>query len=57
MIKVGDKVKYVGPDMVTYETGKLYEVTGYNKELDAYQVMSELDEAYYLSASDLEEVK
>lgn len=57
MIKVGDKVKYVGPDMVTYETGKLYEVTGYNKELDAYQVTSELDEAYYLSASDLEEVK
>lgn len=57
MIKVGDKVKYVGPDMVTYETGKLYEVTGYNEVLDAYHVMSELDEAYYLSASDLEEVK
>ena len=57
MIKVGDKVKYVGPDMVAFETGKTYKVTGYNKELDAYKVMSELDEDYYLSESDLEEIK
>ena len=35
MIKVGDKVKYIGPDMVAFETGKSYKVTGYNKELDA----------------------
>ena len=56
MIKVGDKVKYVGPDYVAYENGKLYEVTGYNKKHDAYKVMSELGEDYYLSKEDLQEV-
>ena len=57
MIKVGDKVKYIGPDMVAFETGKSYKVTGYSKELDAYKVMSELDEDYYLGITDLEEIK
>ena len=57
MIKVGDKVKYVGPDLVAYETGKIYEVVGYDKELDAYAVMSELDEAYLLAVENLEEIQ
>lgn len=57
MIKVGDKVRYIGPDMVAYEKGKVYEVTSYDKELDAYAVMSELDESYCLSKEDLEEIK
>lgn len=57
MIKVGDKVKYVGPDLVAYETGKTYEVTGYSEKLKAYKVMSELDEDYYVSIEDLEELK
>lgn len=57
MIKVGDKVRYVGPDLVAYETGKIYEVVGYDKELDAYAVMSELDEAYLLAVENLQEIQ
>ena len=57
MMKAGDKVRYVGPDLVAYETGKIYEVTGYDEELDAYAVMSELDEAYLLAAENLEEIQ
>lgn len=57
MIKVGDTVKYIGPDMVAFEKGKTYKVTGYNKQLDAYKVMSELDDDYYLSIEDLQEIK
>ena len=57
MIKVGDKVRYVGPDLVAYETGKIYEVTGYDEELDAYGVMSELGESYLLGKLDLQELK
>ena len=57
MIKVGDKVKYIGDDLVTYRKGKTYEVTAYDKELDMYGVMSELGEDYYLDPEVLEEVK
>ncbi len=57
MIKVGDKVRYMGPDLVAYETGKIYEVTGYDEELDAYGVMSELGESYLLGKLDLQELK
>ena len=58
MIKVGDKVKYVGVDLVAYEKGKIYEVTGeYNAKLNAYKVMSELDEDYYVSKEDIEEIQ
>ena len=57
MIKVGDKVRYVGPDLVAYETGKIYEVTGYDEELDAYGVMSELGESYLLGKLALQELK
>lgn len=57
MIKIGDKVKYIGPDMVAYRTGKVYEVTAYDDELEMYGVMSELGEDYYLDPEVLEEVK
>lgn len=57
MIKVGDTVRYVGPDMVTYRKGKTYKVTAYDKELDMFGVMSELDEDYYVDTDCLEEVK
>lgn len=56
-IKVGDKVKYIGPDLVAYTKGKTYKVTAYDKELDAYGVMSNLDEDYYVAKEYLEEVK
>ena len=56
MFKAGDKVRYLGPDLVTYETGKIYEVTGYDKELDAYGVMSELGESYYLGDEYLQDL-
>lgn len=57
MIKVGDTVKYVGPDMVTYKKGKTYKVTAYDAELDMFGVMSELDKDYYVDTECLEEVK
>lgn len=57
MIKVGDNVRYVGPDIVTYKQGKIYKVTAYDEELDMYGVMSELDEDYYVDKECLEEVK
>ena len=58
MIKVGDTIKYIGPDLVAYNKGKTYKVTaGYDKELKAYGVMSELGEDYYVAKEYLEEVK
>ena len=57
-VKAGDKVRYVGEDLVAYEKGKVYEVTAdYDEELEAYGVMSELGEDYYVGAEFLEEVK
>lgn len=55
MIRVGSKVKYVGPDTIAYQKGKDYEVTGYDDELDLYEVMSELDESYLLDKKVLKE--
>ena len=54
MIKKGSKVKYVGETNGAYENGKIYEVRGYDKELDAYGVMSDLDEVYCVAKEDLE---
>lgn len=56
-IKVGDKVRYIGPDLVAYHKGKIYEVTAYDEEIDEYGVMSELGEDYCVAKEDLEEVK
>lgn len=57
MIKKGSKVRYTGPDLVAYETGKIYTVMRHKKGTDMYSVMSELDEAYYLPIDYLEEVE
>ena len=56
MIEAGKKARYIGPDLVAYETGKEYEVVGYDAKLDLYAVMSELDEAYLIAEEYLEEV-
>ena len=56
MLKKGSKVKYVGETNGAYENGKIYEVVGYDSELNAYGVMSDLGEAYCVSEDDLEEV-
>ena len=56
MLKQGSKVRYIGETNGAYENGKIYEVVGYDKELDAYGVMSDLDEAYCVAEDDLEEV-
>ena len=49
------KVKYIGPDLVTLEKDKIYDVL--DVKHDTYQVMSELDEAYYVPKNLFEEVK
>lgn len=38
------KVKYIGPDMVTLEKGKTYDVISVEKGW--YRIMTELDEDY-----------
>lgn len=57
MIQKGSKVKYIGKTNGAYENGKIYEVVGYDKELDAYGVMSDLGEAYCVAREDLEELQ
>ena len=41
-------VRYIGPDLVTYELGKTYTILGYNKKFDMYGVMSDLDDEIYM---------
>ena len=57
MFKEGSKVKYIGETNGAYENGKIYTVEGYDDELEAYGVMSDLDEVYCVAPEDLEEVK
>ena len=57
ILKEGTKVKYIGEDCVTYRKGKIYTIEGYDEDLEAYGVMSELGEAYCLDPDVLEEVK
>ena len=56
MLQKGSKVKYLGETNWAYENGKIYEVYGYDRELDAWGVMSEVGEIYALGEEDLEEV-
>lgn len=56
MIQKGSKVKYVGESNWAYTNGEIYEVYGYDPELDAYGVMSDVDEIYAVGEEDLEEV-
>ncbi len=56
-IKPGSKVKYLGETNWAYENGKIYEVVGYDEELEAYAVLSDaLDEVYAVGPEDLEEI-
>ena len=56
MIQKGSKVKYVGESNWAYTNGEIYEVYGYDCELDAYAVMSDVDEIYVVGEDDLEEI-
>lgn len=56
MLEAGKKVKYVGETNGAYTNGNIYEVYGYDEELDAWGVMSDLDEIYAVGEEDLEEV-
>ena len=56
MLKAGSKVRYIGETNGAYENGHIYEVVGYDSELGAYGVMSDLGEPYCVSEEDLEEV-
>lgn len=56
-LKVGDKVKYTGPETVAYEYDKVYIVRSYDEKLDLYGVESELDEVYLLSGDVLQKIE
>ena len=56
MFKTGSKVRYIGETNGAYENGKIYEVEGYDSELEAYGVMSDLGESYCVAPEFLEEV-
>ena len=53
---VGQYVRYVGKDLVAYEKGKVYMITGYDEKLDMFGVWSELNEDYLLPEEILEEL-
>jgi len=57
MLHKGSKAKYIGETNGAFEKGKIYEVRGYDRELDAWGVMSDLDEVYAVGEEDLEEVE
>ena len=44
----GDKIRYIGPDLVAYENNKIYAIEGYDEQLDCYGVASKLGEIYCL---------
>ena len=44
----GQIVWYIGTDLVTYKLGKTYTILGYNKKIDMYGVMSDLDDEIYM---------
>ena len=56
MLKKGSKVKYLAESNWAYTNGEIYEVKGYDSELDAWAVMSEVGEIYVVGEADLEEV-
>lgn len=53
---VGQYVRYIGKDLVAYEKGKVYRITGYDEKLDMFGVRSELNEDYLLPEEILEEL-
>ena len=56
MLKKGSKVKYLGESNWAYKNGKVYEVRGYDAELDAWAVKAENGELYAVAEEDLQEV-
>ncbi len=57
MLEAGKKVKYLGESNWAYENGDIYELLGYDEELDAWAVMSKDGEnAYAVGEDDLEEI-
>ncbi len=57
IIKAGSKVRYLAESNWAYEKGKIYEVCGYDEELEAWAVMSEMGWAYYVTEMDLEVIR
>lgn len=58
MLQKGSKVRYTGETTWAYEKGEIYEVCGYDRELDAWAVMSKDGEnAYAVAEDDLEEIE
>ena len=53
MMKEGCKVEYIGETNGAFTKGKIYTVEGYDEELDAYGVASDLDEVYCVAKEDL----
>ena len=46
MIEAGSKVKYLRESNWAYTQGEIYEVAGYDRELDAWGVISDTGEIY-----------
>ncbi len=56
MLHAGSKVKYLAESNWAYENGEIYEVAGYDRELDAWAVISKTGEMYAVGEDDLEEI-
>lgn len=57
MLEAGKKAKYLGESNWAYDKGGVYELLGFDDELDAWAVMSKDGEnAYAVGEDDLEEV-
>ena len=52
----GSRVKYLGESNWAFENGEIYEVHGYDEELDAWGVLSDNGEIYAVAEQDLEEI-
>jgi len=56
MLEAGKKVRYLGESSWAYTKGEIYEVMGYDRELDAWGVKANNDEVYAVGEDDLAEV-
>ena len=57
MIEAGKKVRYTGEDSWAYDHNGIYEVLGYDEELDAWAVVSKTGDAFAVGEADLEEIE
>lgn len=53
----GSKAKYIGETNWAYTHGQIYEVEGFDRELDAWGIRSDNDEIYAVGEEDLEEME